>query len=72
MGVEGVSGVVFGGPERDILFIVVSSSILNTKTRQPMEIITTGSSLYKVTGLGVTGPKPARFKVPEPCRKQGC
>ena len=72
MGVTGVSGLVFGGPKRDILFVLASSIILDTQTGKPTQMITTGSSLYKVTGLCVTGSEPTLFKVPEPCQTPGC
>lgn len=71
MGIEGVSGVVFGGPKRDILFVPASSTIVNTTSGKPVEMVTTGSALYKVTGLCVTGSTPTRFKMPEPGLKQG-
>lgn len=70
IGISGASGVVFGGPKRDILFVLVSKVVFNAMTFKPMETITTGSSLYKVTGLKqllgirVTGAAPTRFKIP--------
>lgn len=72
MGIQGVSGVAFGGPRRDILFVPAASLIINTKTGQPLETVTTGSSLYTVTGLGVTGRKQTLFNVPESCPNEGC
>lgn len=63
MGVTGVTGVAFGGPKRDILFITAAAIILNLFTGKPMEMVANGSSLYKVTGLGVTGTKSKSLKI---------
>lgn len=72
MGISGISGIVFGGPKRDILFILASKVIINTKTGKPMETITAGSSLYKISGLCVSGAAQTRFKIPKLCQKQSC
>lgn len=72
IGVPGVSGMVFGGPKRDILFVLASKVIINPKTGKPMEMLTLGSSLYKVTGLCVNGEHQTRFRIPKLCQKQGC
>lgn len=64
MGVTGVSGVAFGGPKRDTLFVTATGAILNLFTGKPTQMITSGSSLYKVTCLGVTGTKSTSLKIP--------
>lgn len=61
MEIQGVSGVPFGGPSMDILFVTMTADILSLTTGAVLNIVKTGSSLYKITGLGVTGPKPTGF-----------
>lgn len=70
MGIKAVTGLVFGGPKRDILFVLASSKYVNIFNFQPIEIIPSGSSIYKVTGLCAVGRKPTSFKLPTPCN--GC
>lgn len=70
MGVRGVSGVTFGGPKRNILFVLASSQIVNAKNFAPLENVKDGSSIYKVTGLCATSRKSTSFKIPTPCN--GC
>lgn len=53
--VPGASGVAFGGPNRDILFVLTQRSIYNGVSNQFVEEILDNSSLYMITGLGVTG-----------------
>lgn len=65
MGIGGISGLAFGGPKRDILFVLASADVIDTTTGKPIDKITDGSSLYKITGLGVTGVKSSKFKIPE-------
>lgn len=55
VGISGISGITFGGPERNVLFVTASSLIVNTLTGQPIQNITRGSSLYAITGLCKTG-----------------
>lgn len=64
MGISGVSGVVFGGPRRDILFVIASKNVYNSMTFKPMQT-GAGGSLYKVTGLCAKGFAPTRFKMPD-------
>lgn len=61
MGIQGVSGMAFGGPNMDILFVTVAADIIQLTTGAVLDVIESGSSLYKVTGLGVTGPEPTGF-----------
>lgn len=65
MDVTGVSGVAFGGPKRDILFVTVAGIILDLYAGTPMEIITNGTSLYKITGLDVIGPESTSLQIPD-------
>lgn len=64
MGVTGVSGVAFGGPKRNILFVTATAIILDLFTGKPMEMVANGSSLYKVVGLGVSGTKSTSLEIP--------
>lgn len=70
MGTKAISGVAFGGPKRNILFVLASSKIVNVMNFAPLEDIKDGSSLYKVTGLCATSKKSTSFKLPNPCN--GC
>lgn len=63
MGVTGVSGVAFGGPKRDILFVTAVKTILDLFTSEPIEMVTNGSSLYKVTCLDVHGANSTSLKI---------
>lgn len=64
MGVTGVSGVAFGGPKHDILFVTATAIILDLFTGKPTQMVTTGSSLYKVTCLGARGTKSTGLEIP--------
>lgn len=64
MDITGVSGVAFGGPKHDILFVTVAGIILDLYAGQPMEVIANGTSLYTITGLDVKGPQSTSLKVP--------
>lgn len=55
MGITGVVGVAFGGPNRDILFVTVSGNVINTDTGAITPTREGGSSLYKIKGLNVIG-----------------
>lgn len=63
LGITGVSGMAFGGPNHDILFVTVASTRFNLLEGTVEQVITEGTSLYMVTGLGVCGPKSTSFKV---------
>lgn len=69
MGIKGVSGHAFGRPRRHIIFVLATRDIIDTMTGKVIETITDGISLYKVTGLGVTGVKSSKFQIPETDRK---
>lgn len=64
MGVTGVSGVAFGGPKHDILFVTATAIVLNVFTGKPLQMVTNGSSLYKVTCLGAKGAKSSGLEIP--------
>lgn len=51
--VPGACGVAFGGPNRDILFVLTQAGIFNGVTNQFVREVIDGSSLYMITGLGV-------------------
>lgn len=70
MGVKAISGLAFGGPKRNILFVLAASIIVDTRNFQVLEVNNEGSSLYTVSGLCTTGQKVDSFKLPNPCN--GC
>jgi len=49
-----LTGVAFGGPNRDILFVVTSSIFLDTVTLKVLDVAP-APPLYTITGLGATG-----------------
>lgn len=53
--VPGASGVAFGGLRRDILFVTVQSSIIDSLSLQFIQKIVDGTSVYMIMGLNVTG-----------------
>lgn len=61
-----MSGVVFGGSKHDILFVTVAAIILDLYTGQPMDVIESGSSLYKIAGLPVSDTKSTSLEILEP------
>lgn len=58
---KGLTSIVFGGPNTNILFAVVGSTILNEYTGQILERASAGTSLYVITGLGAKGRKYSRL-----------
>lgn len=62
MGITGISGMAFGGPKRDILFVTAAKNLFNLITGTKQEI-TSGSSLYKVTGLCKYAAKSTSLKI---------
>lgn len=57
---QGTAGLAFGGPNRDILFAVVGSAIVNPLAAK-IEGSDISPSIYKITGLGVKGYKRSRL-----------
>lgn len=55
--VHGCNGITFGGPHRNILYVVASRVLTDKITSQVVGEVTNGSSLYMVTGLGVKANK---------------
>ena len=55
MGITGICGLVFGGPDLNILYVIASSQILSSNTGQVIQNVTSGTSLYAITGLCATG-----------------
>lgn len=55
MGISGIDGLVFGGPELNILFVTASSIIISSLTGETVQNVTCGTSLYAITGLCATG-----------------
>ena len=54
MGISGICGLTFGGPNLDILYVTASSQIVSSITGQVIQNITCGTSLYAITGLCAT------------------
>lgn len=49
-----LTGVAFGGPNRDILFVVTSSIFLDTVTLQVLDVAP-APPLYMINGVNATG-----------------
>ena len=57
MGISGICGQTFGGPDLKTLYVVASAQIVSGETGQIIQNITSGTSLYTITGLCATGVK---------------
>lgn len=55
LGIKGVSGVAFGGPKGDTLYVTVAENTVDTETGELIPTGEGGSSLYQITGLCVIG-----------------
>lgn len=64
LGLTGMDGLAFGGPNRNILFVTDAGDTVNTATASIKPSGEKGSSLYMITGLGAVGEKAPSFKVP--------
>lgn len=53
--VNGVSGLVLGGPQRNQLFAVAGPTIINVNTLQTEQRMSRRSRLYKIVDVGGTG-----------------
>lgn len=53
--VRGCSGVAFGGPNRDILFVTTQSKVIDNRSLEYVAEIIDGTSIYMITGLNATG-----------------
>lgn len=64
LGLTGMDGLAFGGPNRNILFVTAAGNTVNTETAAIKPTGEKGGSLFMITGLGVTGEETPSFKVP--------
>lgn len=60
--INGLNGIAFGGPYRDILFLVASMNVVNLNSSQRMQD-TEGSALYMVTGVGAVATPSSRVLI---------
>lgn len=51
-----LTGLVFGGPKRDILFVLSAADVIDLETGKTIGDVDTGPSLVLITGLNATGP----------------
>lgn len=59
--VKGLNGLAFAGKNRDILFVVAGLELVDRMTAQVIGQVTTGSSLYMITGIGAMAPELSRL-----------
>lgn len=60
----GLGGGCFGGPKRDILFVVTVQARVDVLLAQVTDRTAVPTSLYKITGLGAKGRrKSSRLKI---------
>lgn len=50
--VQGAVSVIYGGPNLDILYVLVDRDIIDFDTAQVAFTVNQGSYLYAITGLG--------------------
>lgn len=60
--VNGISGMVLGGPERNILYAIAESAIINLNTLEN-ERISQKSHIYEIVGIDAIGKKTKRANV---------
>lgn len=60
---RGISGPVFGGPNRDVMLVTAARVLVNPFAAGLLEPKTNDDVLFKVTGLGVKGARAYRTKV---------
>lgn len=60
---NGISGLVFGGPKRNLLYAVAGSTIINVNTLQIEQRISRTSLLYKIVGAGGRGKQYKRANI---------
>lgn len=54
MPIKGIGGLAFGGPNRDIPFVITVHSYVQVLLAQVTETIDVPSSLFIITGLGAS------------------
>lgn len=65
MPVTALDGLTFGGPNRDILFVVAQEQVIDANTTQQVSAtITQGTSLYMITNIGASGQQLSRIRIP--------
>lgn len=60
---NGISGLVFGGPERNLLYAIAGWAFVNVDTLQVEERISRKSNVYKIVGAGGIGKKYERANI---------
>lgn len=66
----GVGGIVLGGPNRNTLFVVTGSKLLDVLSTRIVGELSPGTSLLAITNLGVSAPKSSRLNVK--CPQKEC
>lgn len=63
--VPGAAGIVFGGPEKNKnkLFVIIESSILDAISASIVQNRTDGSSIYVVSDIGAKGLPSVRLNI---------
>lgn len=60
---NGISGLVFGGPERNDLFAIAGTAIINVNTLKVEQRTSRQSHVYKIVNVGGTGKQFKRANV---------
>lgn len=58
---KGLGGLAFGGPYRDVLFVVTVANFVDVLEAKVIGNTGVGTALYQITGLGVNGRKTSRL-----------
>ncbi|XP_055310182.1 uncharacterized protein LOC129573561 [Sitodiplosis mosellana] len=53
--VPGISGMALGGPNRDIMYVIAGSEIVNVYSTAVVKQITEGTSIFVLRGIGAMG-----------------
>lgn len=62
MPVPGICAMAFGGAQRDILYVLAGSTIINSFSGEVVGHVS-GTSLFAITGLNASGPKSVCLKL---------
>lgn len=64
VGLPGIAGVAFAGVHNPYLYLADGSAIVNVLVPNITDIPFSGSSLYALDGLGVTGRRSTYLEIP--------
>lgn len=60
---NGIHGLAFGGPERNVLFAIAGTAVINVNTLKVEQRTSRQSHIYKIVGVDGTGKQFKRANV---------